>query len=122
MQQVRQAIEAVDALLKSDLDAEDLLLDMRLHLMRKEEPSVCVSHYFRLKRRLSGWHARKLEALKGALESGIAIEIVAADERRRRCLGLGEQLHLEEYCKEQMKRSALEHKEVSRIQMRFCWA
>ena len=116
------AIAAIDRLLSQDLGVDDLLLDTRLHLARKEEPGICVSNYFRLRSQLSGWYEKELTELRGALEQGIALQIIAANERMQRCLGLGEVQAFDDYCQETMKRTALEFRDASKIELSFCWS
>ncbi len=122
MNRTERAIEAIDRLLTKDLGVDNLLLDTRLHLVRREEPGICVANYFRLRRQLSDWHAKDLKALRGALEHGIALEVIASNERMRRCLGLGDEHEFEDYCQETMKRTALEFHDAEQIKMSFCWS
>lgn len=121
MKREEGAIGIIDGLLGQPTGEEDALLDLRNALVMRENPGVCVEYYFKLRRRLSAWYRRDLEAIKGALESKIMLEIMASDERVRTCLGLGDQHQLEEYCLEQMKKTAEKFASSERINIRFCW-
>ncbi|MFC4992886.1 hypothetical protein [Rubritalea tangerina] len=124
MKHSNDAIHYLDSLIQACPDQMDTLLDMRLSLMHNDEPGACVAGYFKLKRQLSAWYDSKLNTLRDHLESRIQIEIVIQEtqERRNACLALGNNHDLEDYCEDQMRQIALEHKEAQHIRLRFSWA
>jgi len=120
---LENAIEVIDQLLVKIPSEYDTLLDMRLTLMSRTEPGVCIKSYFKLKRQLSDWHLSSLELIKDALEISIQIEItlLEKDERQRTCLGLNESTDISTYCEEKMKSVARSFKENKDIILAFRW-
>jgi len=121
---LEDAISIIDKLLIKIPSEYDTLLDMRLTLMSRIEPGVCISNYFKLKRQLSDWYLPSLELIKDALEVSIQIEITLLEQnqRQRTCLGLDEATDISSYCEEKMKAVANNYKENKEIVLAFRWA
>jgi len=117
-------MNVIDELIAKIPSHMDTLLDIRLAMMGKAEPGLCVTSYFKLTKTLSGWHKDQLEKLRSVLETSIQLEIVVEEMniRRRECLSLADTPDINDFCQNQMKKAALTNKDASRIYLGFCWS
>ena len=102
----------------------DLLLDLRRHLIERDQPGSCVRLYFQLLAQVPAWRHPELADLRDHLEHFIRLQIVLEQSRERfhTCLGLQRTGSFQDYCQLIMREAARRHRDCPELELSFDWS
>jgi len=102
----------------------DLLLDLRRHLIERDQPGSCVRLYFQLVAQVPAWRHVELADLRDHLEHFIRLQIVLERSRERflTCLGLKRTGTFNDYCQLVMREAARQYRDCPELELSFGWS
>lgn len=102
----------------------DILLDLRQHLIERNQPAGCVRLYYQLLAQVPAWRHGELTALRDHLEHFIRLQIVLERSRERflTCLGLQRTATFNDYCQLIMREAARQYHDSPELELSFDWS